>query len=96
MFVERDAEQVLYAEAKGQNCTLVFPNKETFDFGLRLKKFQDLVAPSGKFLRVHNSFLVREETIVDCRWLFAFLCTGDMIPLSRKANSLVRKLLGKA
>jgi DNA-binding LytR/AlgR family response regulator len=94
--VERDAEEVLFAEAKGQNCILVFANKETFDYGHRLKKFEELVAPSGKFLRVHNSFLVRTNAIVDCKWLFAFLYTGDMIPLSRKVNSLVRKMLGKA
>ena len=95
-FVERDAETVLFAEADGQNTRLVFDNKEVFDYPHRLKEFEDLLALSGKFIRVHRSFLVRKAAIVDCKWLFAFLCTGDMIPLSREANSIVKKLLGKA
>ena len=95
-FVERDAEKVLFAEAQGQTTRLVFDNKEVFDYPHRLKQFEALVASSGKFLRVHRSFLVRKDAIVDHCWLMAFLFTGDMVPLNRESFQIVKKLLGRA
>ena len=94
--MERDAETVLFAEAQGQNTHLVFDNKEVFDYPHRLKKLEDMLVSSGKFSRLHRSFLVRKDAIADCCWLMAIMYTGDMIPLSRESYQVVKKLLGKA
>jgi len=94
MPVERDAEKVLYAQALRQKCLLVFDNGETFKWGYPLIEFEKLVASTGKYFRLHDSYLALKKSIIDCCWCWAVLDKFQKrLPVGRNKFAAVQEIV---
>ena len=83
-----DLEQVYYALAQRQTCTIVFKNGTAEDYPYPLCDFEKLLAGKG-YGRVSFSCLVFFEAIADYICPNAILDNGQKLPVTRKYYTAV-------
>ena len=91
----RDAEKVLYARSRRQNCVLYFENGDVEVWGYPLSYFHQKVWDTNLFRRLDRFLLVKISKVVNRKWLKLILCNGCIIGLTRKGNNKVKNYFVK-
>ena len=77
-------EEVAHFTADVNYTHIYYKNGESQIFSYTLKRFDDLLKPTGNFIRIHRSHLVNKAQIRQYRKREVVLKSGEVLPVSRR------------
>ncbi|MCR9065604.1 MAG: LytTR family transcriptional regulator [Cytophagales bacterium] len=86
-------EEVAHFTADVNYTHIYYKNGESQLFSYTLKRFDDLLRPTGNFIRIHRSHLVNKAQIRQYRKREVVLKNGEILPISRRKQIRKTKCL---
>lgn len=95
MRYKRKASNLRYVKANGQSCTLYFKNDEEFPYGYRLKIFFVKIYCLTYLIKVHRSYIINLNEVVNYTYLTAIFSNSKKIPLNDEGYAIVKEFVDK-